>query len=101
MSNYDDRNSGATFKNDRKQTEKHPDYTGNGNLTIQRDYLEELLDVTMGDDIRLDFYKSTWLKTSQKGTKFMSDAYTIKQVELSKKPEAPNFAEDLDDDLPF
>lgn len=47
-------NSGSLFKNDRKQTEKHPDYTGS---------------------IRIkgtDFHLAAWLKQSKTGKKYMS-----------------------------
>lgn len=54
MSEYDDTNRGALFKNAEKETENHPDYRG----TINAD--------------GTDYWLSAWLKTSKNGVKFMS-----------------------------
>ena len=55
MSNYDNTNSGALFKNDKQGNENWPDYRGQINVDGQ------------------DFWISAWLKTSKKdGTKYMS-----------------------------
>jgi len=51
---YDNTNSGALFKNDKKETEKQPDYKGKLNINGK------------------DFYISAWLKTSKDGNKYMS-----------------------------
>lgn len=51
---YDNTDKGALFKNDRKETENHPDYTGKINVG------------------GTDRYLSAWLKTSKSGQKFMS-----------------------------
>jgi hypothetical protein len=74
---YDNTNSGALFKNDDKQTDKHPDYRGSINV-----------DGT-------DYWLSAWLKTSKKGIRFMSLAVKPKEDPNSKpKPE-------FDDRVPF
>lgn len=54
-------NSGALFKNDRKESDKHPDYKGD--LSI---------------DGR-DYWVSAWIKKSAKGMSFMSLATTPKE----------------------
>jgi hypothetical protein len=51
---YDNTNRGALFKNDRKEADNHPDYTGE-------------LDVD-----GTPYWVNGWIKTSKKGTKFMS-----------------------------
>ena len=51
---FDDTNRGVLFRNDRKDGESSPDYTGQINVA--------------GDEHRL----SAWLKTSKKGVKFLS-----------------------------
>lgn len=54
MSNYDNTNRGVLFKNDRKETESHPDYTGK---------------IHVGE---VEHYLSAWIKKSQGGKTFMS-----------------------------
>jgi hypothetical protein len=58
---YDNTNSGALFKNDKKESEKHPDYRGSINVD------------------GVDYWISAWLKTSQQGTKFMSLSVSPKE----------------------
>lgn len=76
---YDNTNSGALFRNDKKASEKHPDYRGDINVDGK------------------DFWVSAWVKTSKKGTKFMSLSVTEKE---SVQKVAP-VADDFDEDLPF
>ena len=54
MADYDRTNTGALFKNDRKESERHPDYTGSINVG------------------GTDYWLSAWLKTDRNGKKFMS-----------------------------
>ena len=79
---FDNTNSGALFRNERKETDKHPDYRGEINV-----------DGT-------DYWISAWLKTSGKGTKFMSLAVTPKEDKPSK-PAKPQKQMDDDQDIPF
>ena len=92
MTQYDNTNSGALFKNSRKETEKHPDYTGSLNVD--------------GHDHRL----SAWLKTDKNGNKFMSLSVKRKdgtaacpdpagEFKAAVKQAFPNA--DLDDGVPF
>lgn len=81
MSDYDDTNRGALFKNDKKTTENHPDYKGSLNVDGK------------------DYWLSSWLKTSKAGTKYMSLSVTPK--EPRSEPSAPLTDNDFDDPLPF
>lgn len=83
MSDYDNTNSGAIFKNDRKQNDRQPDMTGSINVA------------------GVDYYISAWTKQSGQGKKFLSLAVTAKD----EPKQAPvKQVEDIDfdaDDLPF
>ena len=84
---YDNTNRGVLFKKDKKETEKHPDYTGTLNVN------------------GVDHWFSAWIKTSKKGNKFMSLSLG---KEKEAKPDAQhatpapsNNMDDFDDDIPF
>lgn len=72
-------NSGSLFRNERKTTEKHPDYNGSINVD------------------GVEYWISGWAKTAKTGKKFLSLAINAKQP---KEPgqALPPFE---DDDLPF
>jgi uncharacterized protein (DUF736 family) len=55
---YDNTNRGALFRNDKKVTENHPDYTGKVNVAGK------------------DLWLSAWVKTSKNGKKYMSLSIT-------------------------
>ena len=76
-------NSGAIFKNDKKQKETHPDYRGKINVEGK------------------EFEIALWLKESAKGMKYfsvaISEPYTPEQP--AQREQAP--INTNDDDLPF
>ena len=75
-------NSGALFKNDRKEQEKQPDYKGS--LTVNGS----------------EYWISAWLNESSKGVKYMGLKVNLK--EQQQAPAAPkNDAVDFDEDAPF
>ncbi len=91
MTEYDNTNSGALFKNDDKD-EEHPnwaDYQGSINVA------------------GTDYWISAWLKTSQKGTKFMSLSVKPKDSQRAPNPKSPQETptpaaqDDFDDSVPF
>jgi hypothetical protein len=77
MQKYDNKNTGALFKNENKQSEKHADYRG---------------EVNAGG---VDYWLDGWVRASKKsGTKFIS-------FKLKPKQEAPPAKNDFNDEVPF
>lgn len=84
MSQYDDTNRGALFKNEQKSTEQQPDYKGTLNVGGS------------------EFYVSSWIKTSKAGQKYMSLSLKAKDEQPpAPKAKAARFVEDDGEDLPF
>ena len=82
MSEYDNTNSGALFKNEKKEQDTHSDYNGNINVNGQ------------------EFWLNAWLKKSKAGKTYMS--LSVKPKEAKPQATAPNdFPDDSIDDLPF
>jgi len=79
---YDNTNRGVLFRNDRKETDKHPDFTGSIDFEGR------------------DCWLSAWVKESKAGTKFFSLSLTPKD---GSKPMTTRKTEisDIDEDLPF
>jgi uncharacterized protein (DUF736 family) len=74
--------SGALFKNERKQSDRHPDYTGSAMIN--------------GVDVGV----SAWVKKSSSGKSFFSLAFNPKQEQQHVSNQQYGNAP-ADDDLPF
>jgi uncharacterized protein (DUF736 family) len=79
--------SGALFRNDKKETDKHPDYRGSAVID------------------GVEMWVSSWINTSAKGTKYMSLSFQRKDevhnqgMQQAQAAAAPdNFP---DEDVPF
>jgi uncharacterized protein (DUF736 family) len=87
MSDYEQKdNSGAIFKNDKKETDSHPDYKGSARVA------------------GIDYWVSVWVNTSAKGNKYMSTSFTAKeqvQKQAIKQAKEDMTIQELDDDIPF
>ena len=83
MSGYDNNNTGALFKNDKK-TPTHPDYNGSCEVN------------------GVEMWISAWLKRSAAGNTFMSLSFNPKEAQANKSQlsQAPA-ADGFDDDIPF
>ena len=81
-------NSGALFKNDKKEKDSHPDYQG---------------DALIGGT---EYWISAWLKEGKRG-KFFSFAFKPKDEKAGVKPAAKpatkqaHAFDGVDDDIPF
>jgi hypothetical protein len=91
MTQYDNTNRGALFKNDRKEKDTHPDYKGSLNVN------------------GVEYWVSSWIKDGQRG-KFMSLSITTKEEaaapapapkQQAKQPAAASSGFDDMDDMPF
>lgn len=85
MTQYDNTNRGAIFKNDRKEKDKHPDYKGSVNAD------------------GVEYWVSAWIKEGKKG-KFFSLSLTQKQDQQTHKGfdsqgDIPQTI--VDDEIPF
>lgn len=84
MTDFDRTNSGVLFKNERKEKDSHPDYTGNINVN------------------GTEMWLSAWIKQGQKG-KFMS--LSVKPKEQARQAPAQKAAapapSDWDDSDPI
>ena len=89
MMEYSNENRGVLFKNDDKQSDKHPDYKGSINID------------------GVEYWLSSWIKTSKQGNKFMSLSVQPKQAAKPAKQakQAPQVVDtnDFDDSdgIPF
>ena len=77
---YDNNLSGALFKNDKKETEKHPDYKGSCEI-----------DGT-------EYWVSSWLNESKNGRKYLSLRFSPKDA--PQKPKQVAMDNDFSD-APF
>lgn len=68
---YDDTNRGALFKNEQKESDKHPDYKGKVNVD------------------GVDFWLSAWIKTAESGRKYMSLSVQPKEQSREERNERP------------
>jgi len=80
MSEYDNNNRGVLFKNDKKETDNHPDYKGRIDVNGQ------------------EYWLSAWIK-ERKGTnqKYMSLSVGDR-VEPKESPHQDTVIEDISDD---
>lgn len=89
---YDNNRTGALFKNDKKESEKHPDYKGSCEID------------------GVEYWVSSWLNESKKGTKYLSLKFSPKEEQqrqqrqnLQRSAQAAQIdhGDDLNDDIPF
>ena len=82
MTEYDNTNRGALWKNDRRETEKHPNLTGSLNVE------------------GVEYWVSAW--TSKEGGNKPLVSFSIKRKDSQRAPNpATTQQPDFDDDIPF
>ena len=82
--------TGSLFKNDRKETDNHPDYKGSALIN------------------GVDHWLDAWINTGQDGSKYMSLKMKPKEAQRTGVGNSQNFNrapadldDDLDDSVPF
>jgi len=84
MSEYDNNNRGALFKNNKREHDKQPEYTG----TVEVNHVE--------------YYLSAWVKeSSNTGQKFFSLSFTPKDQAKKSSSPAEQPPVDVNSEIPF
>lgn len=84
MSDYDNNNSGALFKNDKEGNDKRPDYKGKSELA------------------GVQYHVSAWIRQSKAGQTYMSLKYEPVDAQAAAPAPAAAPAAVIDDsDIPF
>lgn len=91
-----DNGKGVLFKNDKKTTPAHPDYTGN--IILTRDLLREYAEA-MGAGQELKVQIASWVKSGQKG-QFLSLSVNAPYKERQDRPRPVPSKQNPFDDLP-
>jgi uncharacterized protein (DUF736 family) len=77
LTKFDDKNCGVLFKNENKQSEKHSDYRGEVNAA------------------GLDYWIDGWVRTSKKGTRFISFKLKVKDAQPKAEPKVVAFNDEI------
>lgn len=80
---YDNRNTGALFRNNKGGNDKRPDYTGTINVN------------------GTEFWLSAWIKESKAGMKYMQLSVQPKEARGRQEPQRQQGPIDPDEDIPF
>ena len=89
MTDYDNTNQGSIWKNDKKETDKHPDFTGSLNVG------------------GVEYWVSAWKRKPDANPKAPALRFNIKMKDQDAHNEAKSNGyqkqpvDDFDDDLPF
>lgn len=87
MADYDNTNRGSIWKNDKKETEKHPDFTGSVNVEGK------------------EYWLSAWKRRPDQSDKAPALSFSLKAKDESapvKQAQQPSSSmDDLDSDFPF
>jgi len=88
MPEYDNRNRGSLWKNEKKTTEKHPDFTGN-----------------YTDKEGVEYWVSAWKRKPDASAKAPALSFSLNEKDAkpaARKPGEKRPADELDDDaIPF
>ena len=85
MSDYDNTNRGSIWKNDKKETENHPDFTGSLNVG------------------GLEYWVSAWKRKADANPKAPALSFSVKPKDEQQSPQEQSTGADFDDSeaIPF
>ena len=85
MTDFDNTNRGSIWKNDKKETEKHPDFTGSLNVN------------------GVEFWVSAWKRKADANPKAPALSISVKPKDEQAPKPAPSGGgvDDFDDSIPF
>lgn len=84
MADYNNINRGSIWKNDKKETDKHPDFTGSLNVD------------------GVEYWVSAWKRKPDQSDKAPALSFSIKAKEdAPSKPASKQPIDEIDSDLPF
>ncbi|TAI67661.1 hypothetical protein [Bradyrhizobium sp. Leo170] len=83
MSRPDNKNRGAVWKNDEKQSDRHPDFRGS--LDIEG----------------MQYWIDAWKRKPGANPKAPALSFSIKRKEPRQPGRAGSYRRDMDDDIPF
>ena len=75
--------TGSLFKNDRKETDSHPNAKGSALIN------------------GVEYWMDAWTNTDRNGNKYQALKFKPKDASASPRASAPAHDVDLDDDVPF
>lgn len=88
MADYDNNNRGSIWKNDKKETDKHPDFTGSLNVD------------------GVEYWVSAWKRRQDQSDKAPALSFSIKAKDESVSPPTKTSKtnvqiDEIDSDIPF
>jgi hypothetical protein len=91
-----DNGKGVLFKNDKKNKDTHPDYTGN--VVLTEALLKEYESAMVNGEVKVDL--AAWIKEGKRG-KFLSLSASAPYKGERRSASKPVASDGLDDDAPF
>ena len=92
--------SGVLFANDRKQSEKQPDYTGS--IEIDHDTIRDLVNQMNSGVDNPKANLAGWRKMSKAGKQFLSiRASVMRERQQTSSYQAPPQNNNIEDEIPF
>jgi hypothetical protein len=91
MAEYDDSNRGSIWPNKKKETDKHPDFTGSQNVVCAK----------CGQPS--DYWASSWKRKpdAKPNAPSLTTVLKPKDGKPMDEPRKPDLARDMDDEIPF